>query len=318
MTTDTELHDLLTAEAGGPTTGASWDDVVRRGRHRQRMRRAQGVALGALVGMAVVTAISMSGDDPNLETTVTEPTSTLPYETTTSTPVEVPPGEVPRGLGAARVQGAFLTVIIPAADPTVGFDPCTDLHPRTPQSAEQIGIALETKDEWRGEPWAACQSSPFSAFGTIELQEPYAGQPVLDLSTGDTITVIDGGPLLFPGTGTLPEPFDLEHWDEFGATDYEGTPVEHWTFSWTAGDVVLSIGQWDLEGERPDGCTEQRVQVRGVLGHLCDSASSSVLLTWADGTTFHTIELVDVSGEPLVLEGADLVAIADGLEPLGG
>jgi hypothetical protein len=306
MTSDTELRDLLTSEAAGPSTGAGWDDVVRRGRRRQRVRRARVGALAALVAGGVVSGIALSTDDPILETTppATDPTVTTERDgsTTTSVPM-VPDGD----LQAGRVQGAFLTVIIPAADPTIGFDPCADLHPRTAESADQIGIELVGDEVQRGRPWAACQSSPFSGWGTIELIEPYTGQPVIDLTTGDRVDVIDGAPLLFPTT--LPEPFDIQRWDEFSLGD-------EWTFSWTADDRFVNVT--NDYGIFPEGCDLRTVELRGTEARLCE-AGSALTLHWDEGGRTIMVELGALdSEEPTGFTVDQVLAIAEGLEPLGG
>ena len=57
MTTANQLRDALTAEAGGlPDATPAWDDIARRGRHRQRARRVQAVAaIAVLAGVAATT-----------------------------------------------------------------------------------------------------------------------------------------------------------------------------------------------------------------------------------------------------------------------
>jgi hypothetical protein len=308
MTTDTDLRDLLTSEAAGATVASGWDDVVRRGRHRQRVRRARGGALAALAVGAVVGAVALSSDDPSVETIppattdAIAPPTTQPQSATTSTTVTAPtaPDHV---ISAARAHGAFLTLIIPPADPSTGFDPCTDLHPRAPQSSDQIGIELVTDDVERGLPWVGCLSSAFSATGTLELLEPYAGQPVIDLTTGNEVHVVDGASLLFPTE--LPEEFTPGVWDEFA---FEDT----WTFSWSADDLYLNVTTgYGGTGE----CDREAIEVRGTTGRLCRGAASLYDLHWEEGGRTIAIEIGHVSdGEaPFTLE--DVLAIAEGLEP---
>ena len=298
MTTDTELHDLLTAEAGGPSAGAGWEDVVRRGRRRQRVRRARGVALGVFAAGAVIAGVSLSSDDPSLETL---PPADPPSTTTSST---IGGEVVPTGpLTSARVQGAFLTMILPPADPTTGFDPCADLHPRTPQSSDQIAIELVT-GEPRGLPWASCLSSPFSAWGTIELLEPYGGQPVIDLTTGNEVDVVDAASLLFPTE--LPEAFTPGVWDEFAFED-------SWTFSWSAGDLFVNVTtRYGGTGE----CDRQTIEVRGTTGRLCDNGNGFFDLHWEEDGKTIAVELG--ASDPEQDSGftvQDVLTVAEGLEP---
>ena len=312
-TTDTELRDLLASEAGGPSGApGGWDDVVRRGHHRQRMRRAQRLGAVLLVAGVAATAVALSDGDASVDTgpPASDPTTVVPDPTSTSTTTSataaIPPGATT--ISAGRAQGAFLTVVIPAADPTTGYDPCVALHPRTAESADQIGIELIGEDIERGRPWAACQSSAFSAWGTIELLEPFGGQPVLDLTTGDEITVIDGGPLLFPTQ--LPEPFDIERWDEFGPDANRGD----WTFSWSAEDVFVSVTTSSAEY---GGCDEP-IEVRGVTG--CREGSDGVyLVRWEEGGRQRYIEMGVVDQmDSTTFTIDDVLAVAEGLEFLSG
>ena len=324
MTTPTDLHDLLTAEAGGPSRGGpGWDDVVRRGRRHQRVRRAQRSVLAALAVGAVVTGVALSDGDPTVDTVppVTSATTDPTPSTTVTSWVEGPPK-----ITAARAQGAFVTVLawIPDRyDKGYGYKPafnlCTDLHPRVVESPDQVLVELVDETVDRGVDWAQCQIHRGDSSATIELTDPLDDRALVDAVTGDAVPVIDGARLLFPTA--LPAPFDVERWEERNSEDGS------WAFSWTTGTdpvgpgssgiQVLTLTRWDLDGERPTGCTEQPVEVRGVTGNLCDSESSSRLLTWAEGGGFFALEVVDIASRPLP-DGIDLVAIAEGLEPLGG
>ena len=62
MTTDHELHDLLSADADGPIISpAAWDDVVRRGTRRRRTTRIRtGLVAGGLAALVAVAAVSIA------------------------------------------------------------------------------------------------------------------------------------------------------------------------------------------------------------------------------------------------------------------
>lgn len=317
MTTDTELRDLLSAAADGPAA-PDWDGVLRRGRHHRRRNRIRAaVAACGVVGLGVLGVTSALGlidddrqgvvaDAPDGTTTPPAPSTTLP-----------PFGPLDPAIRTnARVSGAFVTVLVDPADPTTGFDPCVSRRPKVTET--ETAVVVETVDATNviAERWAACQSSAFSGWATVELTDPLGSRPLFGSTSNGApeIPVIDNANLLFPTV--LPEPFDITHWDEFSQATYEGAPVGNWTFAWTAGDLVLNIGRWDPDGEHPEGCADgEQVEVRGSAGHLC-TAASSALLSWSDGRSFRTIELVDVSDQAL-LPDLDVLAIADGLEPLG-
>jgi len=313
MTTDTELRDLLSAEAGGPTgSPGGWDDVTRRGRHRQRVRRAQGATLAALAVGAVATAVALRSDDPTVDTIprdTTPTTPTVPEDPTTSTTVPTAVGSNP-SITAGRAQGVFLTVLVPAADPATGFDPCTQLHPRVVESPDQVMVELVDETVERGLPWASCESSPFSSWATIELTDPLRERPLLDAITGEPVPVVDGETLLFPTS--LPAPFDIQVWDELA---FE----ESWTFAFSAGDVVLNIATDSPAPACDDGAA---VEVRGTPGRLCMETLDGEVLThgvlrWSNGEHLYDIELTDPEGSAS-LHGGELLGIAEALEPMDG
>ncbi|MFL6206476.1 MAG: hypothetical protein ACJ739_14130 [Acidimicrobiales bacterium] len=312
-TTDTELRDLLRAAAGGPAGPGGWDDVVRRGRHRQRARRARTAALGGLVVAAGIGGLLLAHDDAEVQTgpPATEAgidtTTTLPPATSTTT--GTPPTGRP-SISAARAQGVHLTVIIPPADPASGFDPCTALHPRVIESEDQIGVELVTADVERGLPFATCQSSAFSASATIELQDPVGDRSLLDLPTGNVVPVIDGDRLLFPTE--LPEPLALDRWDE---QSFDGS----WTFTFWAGDRLVNVttAYGGIRCEQP-----VVVEVRGADGELCvgDERLGYFALSWEepDGVRINVEVGSSDPQQPTELTRQDVIAIAEGLEPLGG
>jgi hypothetical protein len=307
MTIDPALRAPLTSGAQGPAAGAGWDDVVRRGRHRQRVRRARGTALGALVAGGIAAGIALAADDPTVQTVppATAPTSTAPEpqpSVTTSTSTETVLDA--RSIQGARAQGAFLTVIIPAADPSTELDPCTDLHPRVVESAERIEIELLTEEADPGSEWASCLSSPFSGRAMVELTDPVGDRALIDLPTGHEITVIDGASLLFPTE--LPEAFTPGVWDEFGVEDT-------WTFSWSTGDLFVNVTtRYGGTGE----CDRQTIAVRGTTGRLCDSGQGFFDLHWEEEGRTIAVELG--ASDPEQDSGftvEDALAIAEGLEP---
>jgi hypothetical protein len=304
MTTPTDLHELLRAEAGGPMGGGpGWDDVVRRGRRRQQVRRAQRGVLAAVAVGAVVAGATLSGGDPQVETTppATDPTTSLGYDTTTSTTAvpEAPPYLV----SAARAQGELLSVIIPPADPTTGFDPCTALHARVVESAEQIGIELVTEQVERGLEWGLCSSTALSARATLELTDPLGDRPLIDLTTGDEVPVVDGASLLFPSE--LPEELARGVWDEFG---YEST----WTFAWNQADLFLNV---TTNHSGSFQCERREVEVRGTTGSLCEGEGGRFDLQWEEDGRLINVEIGHVSDgtSPFTLD--DVLTIAEGLQP---
>jgi hypothetical protein len=317
MTTDHELHDLLTEVADGPTpSAAGWDDIVRRGSHHRRATRLRnGIALGGLAAVVSVGGLAI-GDrldrDPGVvandptPTTPTPPTTptTFHYETTL-----IPPDDLSR-MTAARVQGVFVTVLTAPADPVTGFDPCTARHPRVVESADGVGIELVDESVERGLPWAACQSSPFSGWGTIELTDPLGDRTLTDLSTGQAMSLIDGAPLLFPTA--VPEPFDLGRWDEFHGAGGAGP---EWTFSFSADDLNLSVS---TSYRDYTDCGNEPIEVRGATGYVCQSESHGFVLGWQEGGYHRRIGLGPVSDNITPFTVDDVLAIAESLEPLGG
>jgi len=329
MTTETELRELLTVQADGSTRGSGgWDDVVRRGHHRQRVRRVQRLAVFALLASVAVLAIALPSHDSNVDTTppAGEPTdTTIDDGPTTPSSIELP--DIFR-ISAVRAQGAFLTVAM--LWERGAFDPCTELHPRVVESSEQVGIELVNTSVERGQAWSGCGVGDGGAWGTLELEDPLGSRTVADLTTGYEVTVIDGAPLLFPTE--LPAPFVLEQRYEAGhrqsARDEQGdlTAVTSWAFSWRAGmsELRVSID----ETPSADGCDgeSQSVSVRGTTASVCRGPA----VTGAggdDGVTYDVgweeeggsvIRVIyqSIAEPPLSLD--EVLAIIEGMEPLGG
>jgi len=314
MTTDSELRDLLSEAAAGPAV-ADWDLVVRRGRHHRRMavaRRAGGVVVLAGTALGLGSALVDGGREETV--VVDQPGET----TTTTTPPAIGPG-VSYPIGAdARATGAFVTISIEPADPSSGFDPCLDRLPVVAERADAVTIAVRHRyDAPTSSSWAACQSSAFSGWATIELAEPLGGRPLRDENQRE-IPVIDNADLLFPTF--VPAPFVHEAWDEFG-----GEPLVDRTFSWSADDLSLSVRNAPLEGSVPlganpgDACEGgEPTVVRGQEGVLCRSSDRGhFVLLWDEGGWRRQIELGPVSDNTSPFTLDDLMAIADSLEPVG-
>jgi hypothetical protein len=319
MTTDTQLRDLLAAEAGGPAGARGWDDVVRRGRHRRRVRRVRAMAGVALVAGVAATALALADDDPTVETVppASDPTNTTVTDgrAGTSSP------ELPFAfrIPAFRAQGVFLTVAMLWDGPLGGFDPCTDLHPRVIETSEQISVEL-VGDDAEGElPWADCGTGHMGSWGTIVLEEPVGARTV------NGRAVIDGASLLLPTE--LPAPFDLERREEAAALDSVPdengflTEVWSWSFSWRAGmsELRLSIDSPPTSDEC-DGESED-IEVRGTTARLCRGAvvgndGVGYGLQWEEDGRPITISYASIDPDPLTLDG--VLSIAEGLEPLGG
>jgi hypothetical protein len=335
MTTEIELRDLLDAEAGGPTTGPDrWEDVVRRGRHRQRVRRIRRLGAASLLASAALLAITLSSDDRKVDTTppASEPNRAVDEGPTTPSSTGLP--DVFR-ISAARAQGAFLTVGM--LWERGAFDPCAELHPRVVESSDQVGIELVDASVQRGFPWADCGSGSGGAWGTLELEDPVGARTVVDLTTGAEIFVLDGAPILFPRE--LPEPFALEQRAEAGAfkrvPDAEGNLADAstWSFYWgssSTGELHLRIGETDQDSEcdghpEDDGEAEDIV-VRGTTARLCrgDGVQGpgpegvTYLLRWQEDGTPIELYYGWFGGDRTRLSIDEVLAIAEGLEPLGG
>jgi hypothetical protein len=313
MTTDLDLRSALEQDAGSAGGRSGWDDVVRRGRRRQRVQRARVGALAAVAAVAVVGAISLTRHDPDPTVTVNDPqptTTSAPTTTSSTLEDEGLPLTGPE-LRGARVQGAFLTVITAPSDPPRGFDPCTARHPRVVESPEQVGVELVDASIERGHAWAACQASPFSGWGRIELTEPLGDRTLVDLTTGNEIHVVDSATILFPTT--IPQPMDLEEWDEFAGPG-AGTTEAMWSFGFEANDLFLNVTTDDA-----GGCEGGRdVSVRGSTGVLCEARNASTLEFHENGHSY-VLELGVTDGrQASPYTSADLIAVAEGLEPLGG
>ena len=319
MTTDTELRDLLAAEARGATSrGDGWDDVIRRGRQRQRVRRLQAVAGVALVAGVAATALALAADDPTVETIppATDPTNA----TVTDGPTGPSSPELPFAfrMPGFRTQGVFLTVAMLWDGPLGGFDPCTDLHPQVVQTSEDIRVELVGDEVEGGLPWADCGTGHMGSWGTIELEDPVGERTV----NGRAVT--DGASLLLPDE--LPAPFDLERREE--ATARESVPDEdgfltgvwRWSFSWRAdmSELRLSIDGTPTS-EECDGESDD-IEVRGTTAHLCrgpvvEDDGVGYGLQWEEDGRPITISYQSIDPDPLTVD--EFLAIAEGLEPLG-
>lgn len=305
MTTGTELRDLLAAEAGGPIPEPSgWDDVVRRGRHRRQVRRVQSLAILVFVVGAATVAISQFGDDATVDTT---PATTAPAPTVQ----DIDPSTILHGvaISRARTEGASLRLFFP------DLNPCK-LRPLVVESEAQIGVALVGQRDPRGAPWAACENArdddPSStlSWATISLGDRVADRPVVNLSTDQTVAVTDGADLLFPTS--LPAPFDVDVYVE--PDDLFGEAGEGWIFRFTAEapQYVHLSSSTDLESNG-SGCDGRVVGVRGTEGCYALNPPS---LAWDERGRAFYLSMISVEVEGDYLD--DLLAIAEGLEPLDG
>lgn len=320
MTTDTELRDLLRLEAAAPNgPGADWDQIVRRGRHHRRVARVRtGIAASGLAALALIAVVAGTdlGDEEGQGVVANQPDApttldSTPVTTPISTPVTDPGGEPADGLygpqlSGARSLGTRVTVLTAPADPPSGFDPCAARHPRVTETATEVVVELVDASLSTGQAWVECQASPFSGWGTLELAAPLGERRLVDATTGTELTAVDGAALLFPTA--LPDPFDLQHWDEFTAVD------PRWTFSFSAADQVLSLAADTLPG-----CpvASALMTIRGHEGSHCSAENGPGTIVWQEGGHQYSLEWVDVGGNPLSATVADLLAIAEDLEPLG-
>lgn len=311
MTTDTQLRDLLSEAAGGPAS-PDWDGVVRRGRHHRRVARARlaGLAAVATIGLGAVLLA-----EPEARTVVVDEPDVAPPSS------EAPPTSVPddtvdpvaaRQLEMARVGDRIVTVTFAPEDPVTGPDTCTALGPSLVESEDEVVIGVGPAQEQTHE-WVACHSSPFSAWATIALREPLGGRDLIDRQSGGRLATVLDEELLFPTL--VPEPFEAAH-DEFGGGIVDGTEGS-WTFSWSTGDLVLAVSRRTGAFERPLCPDLVDVTVRGVNGEVC-SDRSAVVLSWYEGRSRFEVSYADVGdGDIGAAPPLDVVAIADGLEPLG-
>jgi hypothetical protein len=305
MTTADELRDVLAAEAGGPAgRPAGWDEIVRRGRHRHRVRRVQAVAAVALLAGAAATTLALTADDEEVETgPATETPATVPEDEAIDPSTVLRHGDA--HIEAALADGTSLTLFF--GDP----DLCTDLRPVVSESQGRVSIGLVRAQDERGVPWAACGGGvrgSLDPWGTVELASTTAIRSLVDVSTGQVVPVKDGADLLFPTT--LPAPFDLAVFDQDNGGLLGGP--DDWIFIFTAaeGQQVLLINSHDPEANGGP-CSLQVVEVRGTEG--CFDVGS---LAWdEDGRAIHLSIISSEVGESALDE---LIAIAEGLAPLGG
>ncbi len=322
MTTDIELRDLLSAEAGGAIdTAGGWDDVVRRGRHRRRTRRGQAMAGAVLVAGVAAAALALSADEPTVDTVppVTEPTST----TATDGPGGTSSVERPFAFRVSgfRAQGASLTAAMLWDGELRGFDPCTALRPLVAEMPEDVTVELVGAQVEGAVPWAACGTGRMGSWATIELDDPVGERTV------NGREVVDGTSLLLPEE--LPAPFELDRREEAASRasvpDEDGslTPVWSWSFSWRAGMSGLRLSIFDVPGSSAE-CEAQSedVEVRGTTARLCrgfaieeEQAGVTYDLEWEDDG--RPVHLSYQSLDPEALTVEDLLAIAEGLQPPG-
>ena len=318
MTTNLDLREALRSEAGAPAQpSGGWDDVVQRGRHRQRVRRVQAVAGIALVAGVAATVLALAGDDPTVDTV--PPATDPPKTTIADDPAGPSRPELPWAFRtpAFRAQGPFLTMAMLWEQPSA-FDPCTDLRPRVEETSEQISVELVGNAEDGTLPWADCGTGFTGSWGTIELDDPVGARTV------NGRVVIDGTSLLFPEE--LPPPFELERREESGSRNSE--PDEHgylqelwsWSFSWRGGRNELR-----LVNDAPstsDGCDgeSEDIEVRGTTARLCRGPvveDDGVIyeLTWDEDGRPISIVYQSIDPAPLTLDG--FLTIVEGLRPLG-
>jgi hypothetical protein len=310
MTSDLDLRDALSGAAAGPPPPApGWDAVVRRGRRRQRVRRTRTAALAGLVVAVIVGSFMLTDDDQDVGTL---PPATEPTAPAASTALDYTPDPPHTDALIARTQGAFVTLIFPSIDLVTGVPTGADLcryHPLVTESPDQVLLDVVDDTVEGGTAWTRCQAST----GTIELAEPLGDRALVNARSGEIVnevTVVDSAPLLFPTT--LPEPFDLERWDE---STLEFDVGRSWTFSWGTVGQHLAV----TNGEYTSfDCEVRDVEVRGTAGRFCYYQQDGVFdLEWEEGgRTIAVAGQGESRPESDVL--ADALVVAEGLEPIGG
>ena len=308
MTTETELRDLLESEAHGTLrASADWDDVVRRGaHHRRKARMRNGLVAGGLVAIAVVSLLSLGPKQSDRQQTTAED----PRATTTTALIQRP-APIP-DLEVASAQGVSVTVILDPASPDGGFDPCTDQTVLVSESTSEVILTIDQEAEAGGaETWAACGSGPHISWGRVDLKDPLGTRTLIDASDGVPLTVLDGSPLLFPSW--VPEPFDLARWNDGETVLTNGAEIDYgWEFTFaTAPNSFLYIHNGAMGG---GSCGGAPIDVRGEVGRLCENPAGSFTLVWTEDDTLHIVDL-DAGGNDFT--AADVLRIAEGLEPLG-
>ena len=145
----------------------------------------------------------------------------------------------------------------------------------------------------------------------------------INLTSGDEMTVVDDASLLFPSG--LPEPFDPERrwewWTDQRVADEDDVfrEARSWGFGWRGGESALRLSIHELASDECDDEGED-IEVRGTTGRLCrglgvgDDVVAFDLRWEEDGQTI-VIAYQSVETAPLTVD--DILAIAEGLEPLG-
>ncbi len=212
MTTDRDLRDLLSTEADGPTrSAAGWDDVLQRGRrHRRVVRARQGLAAGGVAVIVALVALTLgqlhTDDQQGVVTNQPDSTTRPAVDDAPTTPRPAGLAALP-DLRSARASGVFVTLIINPSDPSAGVDPCTQESALVVETATDVTVRIQNHRELHEHQvwWAACQSSAFSGWATVELTDPLGTRRLIDAGDGLEIPVIDNADLLFPTW--IPAPF---------------------------------------------------------------------------------------------------------------
>jgi hypothetical protein len=272
-------------------------------------RRTAALLGGASAVLVLTLLLSACSDDGGPEGATEESTTSTTAPATTSHALQLD------GPADARAVGVYVTINLAPAVAPDGFDPCDEARPAVTETATDVVVHVVPATE-SDQPWAQCQATAFSGWATIELLDPFGTRRLIDGRDGHEVPVISATDLLFPTW--LPAPFELDHWDEAGGE----TGFVDRSFSWIHDDLFVTVRNAPLEGtvafgDNPgDGCTGDPITVRGQQGSLCGGPDGSYVLMWDEGGWRRQIDLGAFPDGDADFTVDDLLAVADGLEPL--
>ena len=277
MTTDSDLRDLLSSEAAGPPQPApGWDDVMRRGRHRRRARRTQAAIVAGLAVAARGRRFVLVRSGPGASRPRRPPRSQAHRDSSVDIPEPDPPGS---DIASARVQGAFVTLIIGGArrarPEAADVDPCDEYHPLVIESPTQVIIDVVDATVEEGSSWARLLGSSGQR---SSWRSRWAERALIDgRRRRRSSAPVDGAD---QRRAALPDraPRALRARRVGRVRGGRGT----WTFSLDRAETATSTSPTATTAD--DGCDPVDVEVRGTAGRLCyDESDGRFELPWEEG-----------------------------------